>query len=565
MIALLTLAGYQFTEVMLTETSATNMYGRRVQVRSFANSGAEIAAAKLGERQLVDATNAAEINLYHNPQVFGGFLMAGTDNDEARKRGRFSIISPIAGDETASTIRFGLADESGKLNINVVGKIAGKGEEGETLANYILAGADETTGIPGMTPELADVILDWIDEDDEERLMGAESLQYQADNITCKNGPLESLDELLNIPGITARMVYGFDANRNGIIDPAERAAAQASDTPDLHPLGWSAFLTTYSKEWNRRFDGSEKININNGVLADLYDDLVEEYADGDGEEIAKFIVAYRMNGPSNATEENQPASTGLSNANTSTGGGNARQSGGAVLSQQAVKKAATSIGSALFKAGGDVGKTVTKGGMDLSGGAKVTINSIYDLVDAEVKVEINGAQQTLTSPWTSDNMLEKLPDTLNRLTTVDGTYIEGRININEARYDVLLAVIASIEGFDEDINLAKDLVNKIIANKMVDSNGSPIAATIATRATTAWLITEGLVTLQQMRTLDRYLTTRGDVYRAQILGYFDQGGPMVRMETIIDATQKPPRIVFLRDLTELGKGFTAKQLTPSK
>ena len=72
----------------------------------------------------------------------------------------------------------------------------------------------------------------------------------------------------------------------------------------------------------------------------------------------------------------------------------------------------------------------------------------------------------------------------------------------------------------------------------------------------------EGLVDLERMRALDRYITVRGDVYRAQILGYYDAGGPMTRIEAVIDASQLPPRVLSVRDLTELGRGFSPEQLS---
>jgi hypothetical protein len=45
-------------------------------------------------------------------------------------------------------------------------------------------------------------------------------------------------------------------------------------------------------------------------------------------------------------------------------------------------------------------------------------------------------------------------------------------------------------------------------------------------------------------------------VYSFQVLGHFDQGGPTTRLEAMVDGTKKPPRIVFQRDLTGLGRGF---------
>jgi hypothetical protein len=45
-----------------------------------------------------------------------------------------------------------------------------------------------------------------------------------------------------------------------------------------------------------------------------------------------------------------------------------------------------------------------------------------------------------------------------------------------------------------------------------------------------------------------------------QVLGYFDQGGPAVRLEAIIDVNSGYPRIVMVRDLTELGRGLPPSQ-----
>ena len=107
------------------------------------------------------------------------------------------------------------------------------------------------------------------------------------------------------------------------------------------------------------------------------------------------------------------------------------------------------------------------------------------------------------------------------------------------------------------------NIVETIMASKMIDSEGKPLANVIAARQSTAWLVADGHVSLAQMRMLDRFLTTRGDVYRAQVIGYFDEGGPVSRIEVVIDASQKPPKIIFQRDLTNLGKGFTPRQLGP--
>ena len=68
---------------------------------------------------------------------------------------------------------------------------------------------------------------------------------------------------------------------------------------------------------------------------------------------------------------------------------------------------------------------------------------------------------------------------------------------------------------------------------------------------------------LETMRELDPFLTARGDVYRAQVLGFFDGNGPVHRQEAIIDGTQIPPRVVWQRDLNELGRGYSRAHFAP--
>jgi hypothetical protein len=75
------------------------------------------------------------------------------------------------------------------------------------------------------------------------------------------------------------------------------------------------------------------------------------------------------------------------------------------------------------------------------------------------------------------------------------------------------------------------------------------------------WLLTEGIIDLQQMKNLEKYVTCGGDVYRAQIIGYFDDGGVAARIEVILDVSAQPAKVLFWRDISNLGKGFTLEEL----
>ncbi|MBI4559410.1 MAG: general secretion pathway protein GspK [Candidatus Hydrogenedentes bacterium] len=63
----------------------------------------------------------------------------------------------------------------------------------------------------GAEEDPVDAILDWIDTDDEPRASGAESEYYSALDVPygCKNGSLDSVEELLLVKGITLELFFG--------------------------------------------------------------------------------------------------------------------------------------------------------------------------------------------------------------------------------------------------------------------------------------------------------------------------------------------------------------------
>ena len=210
-------------------------------------------------------------------------------------------------------------------------------------------------------------------------------------------------------------------------------------------------------------------------------------------------------------------------------------------------------VSSALLNPGAG---TVTRGGMDLSGGAQYQIVSIWELFGSTVKVTISGASQTLQSPWPADvtQLKTQLPHLLDVLSTTNDEYLEGRININQARREILMGVPG----------LTEDMVNQIIEAQKLDAIGQPSVEVMQAHNTTGWLYFESLVPdIPTMIALDPWFTARGDVYKAQVFGFFDGGGPVTRLEAMVDGTQKPPRIIFQRDLNDLGHGYSRAQLLP--
>jgi general secretion pathway protein K len=77
----------------------------------------------------------------------------------------------------------------------------------------------EVTGVPlAKIDELIDCYRDYTDPGDEHRLNGAESDDpyYEQRGYACKNGPIDSVDELLRIKGFTPAIVYGGPAEEEG-------------------------------------------------------------------------------------------------------------------------------------------------------------------------------------------------------------------------------------------------------------------------------------------------------------------------------------------------------------
>ncbi|HEY4261374.1 MAG TPA: hypothetical protein VGM98_14500, partial [Schlesneria sp.] len=336
---------------------------------------------------------------------------------------------------------------------------------------------------------------------------------------------------------------------RNGLLDPNENDG-DASPPLDNHngvlDHGWVAFLTAHSRESNLRADGRPKIHLNNGLLTDLFDQVEEEF----GETTAKFVVAIRLNSPKStapATMSSTTTTTQANNKPTSTTTPRGQQQ----KQQQAVQGLTKAIASAALSPGGKV----TRGGIDISAGGTYTITSPWTLFGAVANATVNGSSTDMPSPWPADpNQLKAVVSKLlDTFTLSEDEFLEGRININQARREILMGIPV----------LTEDLVEKIILAQKLDSNGQPSPDVIQNHRDIGWLYYEGLVDIPTMATLEPYFTARGDVYRAQVFGFYDGGGPITRLEAMVDGTQKPPRIIFQRDLNDLGHGYSRTQIFP--
>jgi general secretion pathway protein K len=244
-ISLVVTVTLQFNTSMTSELYAAANLRDGVRLRSIANSGFHYALAVLFE-------DAAENEFDSLHEDWADFRALSAHSSSMFEDGRFEVR---------------IIDHSGRIQINQL--LKAPDEEGgeytydmtqkELLTRFLSSeefDLDEET-----VDDLVDALKDWMDPDHEVTGFGAEASYYQTLDrpYACKDAPVESLEELLLVRGISKELFYGTE-ERPGI----------------------SAYLTTQQGS-----DG--KININTApslVLRSL-----SEYLD---QGMVEEMIAYR-------------------------------------------------------------------------------------------------------------------------------------------------------------------------------------------------------------------------------------------------------------------------------
>jgi DNA uptake protein ComE-like DNA-binding protein len=162
--------------------------------------------------------------------------------------GVFQIYTDDVFSEEGGT-RFGMRDESSRLNLNTASL--------EMLQNLSL-----------LTSEQAAAIVDWRDTDNTTTPGGAENDYYNEleDPYDCANAPLQSVAEVLRVKGISPTLLYGEDANRDGVLQTAEDDGDE-NDPPDNGDgeldRGILPYVTTSSYSTNLNAAGEKRLNLN--------------------------------------------------------------------------------------------------------------------------------------------------------------------------------------------------------------------------------------------------------------------------------------------------------------
>ncbi len=489
-VVMIALAGFSFAELMLTENKATHLHGDELRLEQAIGSGVEF--LKWLSEQPAEKQNLAG-GLYNNPSLLRGIPLVPEERSVRRAvahQVHFSVISPLLQDGEVTGIRFGVENKSGRLHLADLLRWDQQqpGSGRKALLNF-----------PGMTPAVADAILDWIDADSQPREMGAEKDYYAGleSPYAPRNGLPECLEELLLVKGVTRELLFGADANYNHQIEPEELARAASHERPASQGTAttpWASLLTLYSGQRNLTSDGRPRVDLNGMDLTKLFQQLIEALDPN----WAGFIVAYRQYGPYFGADPGLPGAPPL----------------------------------------------------NIASGPRFPIGSVLDVVGTRVAIPgaTGQAPNVYTSPAAGDaaSSSQQLPKLLDKTTVIGAPVLRGGVSVNHAPRAVLL----SVPGMDEA------LVGRIIAARDSQATKDDLGRRYPT-----WLLSEGVVDLARMRALLPNLSAGGDVVRAQIVGHFDDAGPTARAEIVIDATTVPARQLLWNDLRLWGSAYPLEYL----
>lgn len=189
-------------------------------------------------------------------------------------KGKFWIIRPDYLDDDLP--QYGLVDESSKINLNTADE--------NTLTNFT-----------DMTPDIADSIIDWVDADDTPTGNGAESSDYlgQTPPYNAKNAPFDTVEELLQVRGVTRQLLYG----QLGTGIEGGQSSDVGSDAVRLN--GWHDFFTVYSQMQSTTGSttsttASNQINVNQAPAAVLAAFLKGISSDITDDDINAILAARR-------------------------------------------------------------------------------------------------------------------------------------------------------------------------------------------------------------------------------------------------------------------------------
>jgi competence ComEA-like helix-hairpin-helix protein len=242
-------------------------YGDRVQAHYLALAGVERAKALLYQDVVTRQQTARNHtgSLYNDARDF---------QDVPLGRGKFQVFRRAPPEEGGGVL-YGISDEESRLNLNS-------------------ASAGQLTNLTGITPDIIAAIIVWRSAATNTAAPGGANSDYYMSlqpPYLARNGPFQTVRELLMVRGVTPELLLGNDYNQNGFLDGDEDPAGQGlpgSQPPSPPHPGWAPLLTVTDTDKNVNAAGQDRVNPQTADQAAL------SAVPGITPAIARAIISYR-------------------------------------------------------------------------------------------------------------------------------------------------------------------------------------------------------------------------------------------------------------------------------
>jgi hypothetical protein len=248
--------------LLISMVTVSLLFRNRAEETAAAASGSleqSWSAAFSGVQQALEMASAARngvMDWVDNPALFRERLVFEDGSD----RWFFSVFSP--GDsESTSEVRYGLTDLASRINLNHPGgadlaKVPRMTTEmaqflrarlGQAPLPILTTNTVDLTTPPGLEPETA--------------ILSSTNFTPVLRAI----GQVDSVEELLGVPGFTAELLLGEDVNLNGRLDPNEDDGEEnpPGDNRDGRlDHGMAQYFTVGSKDPDLTADGKPRLDI---------------------------------------------------------------------------------------------------------------------------------------------------------------------------------------------------------------------------------------------------------------------------------------------------------------
>jgi type II secretory pathway component PulK len=452
----------------------------KYQARLLAESAFWLAIADLNEESKIGYQDlsgdwAGSGKLFEEASLGTGLLQITTDDVYSEEK----------------KILYGLRDESSKLNLNV-------------------ATVEMLAKLPNMTPSLAAALIDWRDADDQVTTGGAEREYYNglSPPYDPRNGPFQTVTEILQVKGFTPLLAYGEEASKKALAKDSEERGSQpetVSTTQGEVDRGLLAYLTIYSYDKNVDASGKKRLNINTAKADELKTGLAGKVS----EATIKKIVEHRDKKKFESLVELLTATPDSSTAKPAdTKAGTGSQSGSSPSPTPAPPPPPPVDSS--------------------SSGSAATISGLD-----------NNAQNPAARPAPAGSFEAQLPPNglmklsefqaaCDQMTVLDKERLEGLININTAPKEVL----SCLPGMTD--RLAEDILSRRGADQQAFSSAADIVSL------------EGM-NLDTFTKLLPLVTVRSYAFEGLAVGYLPSRKAYASIEGVIDRGEGKMKFLYYR------------------